>query len=275
MKKTCFMFISLSLIAGLWVACSSDGEKAGKGYDDHNVRSSGCLDTRGDEEVCAPFIVLKKEGDIISGEFHNFQSDCITPNFIIESDLKNSASGMDTLEIFCKRGESDVFSDCRCHFNIYFVVRDVKADSLWLKCWLPNSGYDNSFEGEVRLNADSSVVLRPQKHLFDDWCLEGYGSDGKFQEIPKDSCYYYIICLSSDHAMSGTNLCNTIYGTFELDGQSFTFTSYGGSEVLCVGETAQFFDENMQKVYRYLIDENARLRLYYSESEYLRFRSCH
>ena len=68
---------------------------------------------------------------------------------------------------------------------------------------------------------------------------------------------------------------NTIYGTFELDGQSFVFTSLGGSKAGCFDDTALFFDENIRKVSGYLIDENARLRLYYSGSEYLRFRTMY
>ena len=81
----------------------------------------------------------------------------------------------------------------------------------------------------------------------------------------------YYIRLNPDRTMNGQNLCNTIYGTFELDGQSFVFTSLGGTKVGCFEETASFFDENIRKVYRYLIDENARLRLYYAEREYFRF----
>jgi len=49
-------------------------------------------------------------------------------------------------------------------FNIYFVVRDVKADTLWLKCRVPNYGYDD-FEGEVRLDADSSMVIWPRTYV--------------------------------------------------------------------------------------------------------------
>ena len=75
-----------------------------------------------------------------------------------------SSNGMDTLSVYCRHTEGGFTTRCLCHFNIYFVVRDVKADTLWLKCRVPNDGYDD-FESEVRLNADSSVVIWPRTYV--------------------------------------------------------------------------------------------------------------
>lgn len=277
MKRILFLAIPFSLAMGLLSSCSSVEKDETKNVAG-DVHSSECLDTRSgkggdDYEAPVPLIVLSKQGDILSCELHNFEYTCAPANtFNTVSNMSPSSNGMDTLSVYCKHTEGGLTTHCFCHFNIYFVVRDVKADTLWFRCRVPNDGYDD-FEGAVRLKADSSVVIRPQKHLFDDWYLEGYGSNEYFQEIPEDSYYGdYHIRLNPDRTMSGQNLCNTIYGTFELDGQSFVFTSFGGTEVGCFEEAASFFNENIRKVNRYLIDENARLRLYYSESEYFRFR---
>ena len=48
-----------------------------------------------------------------------------------------------------------------------------------------------------------------------------------------------------------------------------------GTKVGCFEETTVFFDDHLPKVSWNLIDDNGRLRLYYSESEYLRFRTMY
>ena len=278
MKRNLILAICLSLIMGLLSSCSS-AEKDDTKNIAGDVYSSECMDTRSGEdgtEAPIPLIVLSKQGDILSCELHNFEYTCAPANtFDVIPDMSPSSNGLDTLSVYCKHTEGGLSTRCLCHFNVYFVVRDVKADTLWFKCRVPNDGYDD-FEGEVRLNTGSSVIIRPQKYLFDEWYLEGYGSDEDFQEMPEDSYYGdYYIRLNPDLTMRGKNLCNTINGTYELDGQSFRFTSFGGTKLGCFEEAASFFDENMRKVYRYLIDDKARLRLYYTDSEYFRFRTMY
>ena len=278
MKRNLFLAIPFSLAMGLLPSCSSVEKDEAKNVAG-DVYSSECLDTRSGEdenEVPIPLIVLSKHGDILSCELLNFEYTCAPANtFNTVSNMSPSSNGMDTLSVYCKHTEGGLTTRCLCHFNIYFVVRDVKADTLWLKCRVPNDGYDD-FEGEVRLNADSSVVIRPQKHLFGEWYLEGYGSVSDFRLVEQDEeSPDYFITLTADSTMQGRSLCNTIYGKFECDGQSFRFTSFGGTKVGCQSEIenpeSSFFN-TLPKVSRYSIGKDSQLRLYYADDRFCQFR---
>lgn len=173
MKRNLFLAIPFSLAMGLLSSCSSVENSVEKDETNNvagDVYSSECLDTRSGEEdyeAPIPLIVLSKQGDILSCELLNFEYTCGPANsFDAISNMSPSSNGMDTLSVVCMRPVGGIRARCLCHFNIHFVMRDVKADTLWFKCRVPNYGYDD-FEGEVRLNADSSVVVRPQKCLFD------------------------------------------------------------------------------------------------------------
>ena len=276
MKRIVLYFFpfTLSLVMCLWTSCSSSSENVETTTVGGDTYSSGCLDTRSGEEGYeehVPLIVLSKQGDILSGELRNFEYTCAPANtFEVFSKISPSYQGMDTLSVYCEHPKGGLTTRCYCHFNIYFVVRDVKADTLWFKCRVSHGGYE-SFEGIVTLNTDSSVVIRPRKYLYQRWYLTGYGSDDDFHEIPKENHYYedYCINLNYDGTMEGNSLCNTIYGTYTFDEQSFRFTTFGGTKEDCV-EPAMPFCENLSKVSRYVLDEKGFLRLYYSDSEYLR-----
>lgn len=276
MKRIVLYFFpfTLSLVMCLWTSCSSSSENVETTTLDGDTYSSECLDTRSGEEGYeehVPLIVLSKQGDILSGELRNFEYTCAPANtFEVFSKISPSYQGMDTLSVYCEHPKGGLTTRCYCHFNIYFVVRDVKADTLWFKCRVSHDGYE-SFEGIVRLNADSSVVIRPRKYLFQRWYLTGYGSDDDFHEVSEKNHYYvnYCINLNYDGTMEGVSLCNTIYGTYSFDEHSFRFTTFGGTKVDCE-ESAMPFYENLPKVSHYVLDEEGFLRLYYSDSEYLR-----
>lgn len=285
MKRQNTILIFLCSLAGMWISCSSsDGDRAEKDYDEHNVMSSGCLNTRTDAfgfEEPEPYIVLNKEGNIISCELHNYDSNCISPEFKVDSEIKKSTDGLDTLTIDCRRVETDIRAHCTCQFNIYFVVRDVETDELFLKCGVSSYGY-TPYEGMVSFKDSSTVTLYPMltskgyyektQILYREWVLEGYGSEDNFRPVEQgDDESRYFITLNPDSTMEGRNLCNDIHGTFECHGTHFTFDSYGGSKVYCIDEAAHVIDEKLPKVNRYLVDDELRLCLYYSGNEFFRF----
>ena len=119
-------------------------------------------------------------------------------------------------------------------------------------------------------NEDSSESVM----LFQRWVLDGYGSDGDVKEVEQNADEYdYYITLTADNTMKGKSRCNIIYGTFSCDGLSFKFTSFGGTKMGCFVEPAMSFYDNLPNVSRYVIDKDARLRLYYSDNEFFRFRT--
>ena len=164
MRKIFFLFFFC--IAGLWTACSSsDGDNVGKGHEDHDVLSSGCLDTRSggdDYEEPEPFIVLAKEGDIVSCELHNFEYNCYVYDFSVVSDLTKASDGMDSLYVEAIRveGPDPLDMRCLCHYNIYFAIRDVMSDEMYFLCKVPNREYFN-YEGIVSFKEDSTIILHP------------------------------------------------------------------------------------------------------------------
>ena len=121
---------------------------------------------------------------------------------------------------------------------------------------------------------DQETSATPE--LFQTWLLDGYGNDSDFRQMAQSGEEYdYYITLAPGDTMEGRSRCNVIYGKYRCDGRSFVFTYISGTKVGCFEETTVFFDAHLPKVSRYKIDNNARLRLYYSESEYLRFRTMY
>ena len=143
---------------------------------------------------------------------------------------------------------------CNLWFVLLFSVMGVQSCS--------------SDEEEIKGNAT----------LFQKWVLDGYGSEADFrlaEQNEEDPDYF--ITLSADSTMQGRSLCNIIYGKFECDGQSFRFTSFGGTKMGCQSELenpeSSFFN-TLPKVSRYSIGKDSRLRLYYTEDRFCQFR-CH
>lgn len=288
MNKKISLFFFLSCLLGLWLSCaSSDVDKADASYDGHNVTNSGCLRTRSGSygfEEPEPFIVLTKEGSIVSCELHNYDYNCFSSIFKVDSEIRESSDGPDTLAVNCWAVKGELQAHCTCQFNIYFVVRDVKADELYLKCVVSSFGYV-PFEGMVSFKDSSTVTLHPvlsewgyylkTQIVYRKWVLEGYGSEEAFRQVASDGTQdEYYIKLYPDSTMEGRSLCNEIHGTYECHGPTFTFNSFGSTKAYCADETAQAFEANLPKVRLYNLDDDCRMLLYYSDKEFFRFHGA-
>lgn len=127
--------------------------------DKHN---SGCLGmTRGGEgdEVPIeqiPTIILQKEGNILSVELQNYTSNCATSDFYVNSSISEGSEGSPSiLSVNVTPVTGEELADCICTFNVSFTVRDLEANSFYLKCWW--------YEGQVELSDGEPLVLEYRK----------------------------------------------------------------------------------------------------------------
>lgn len=117
-----------------------------------DVEDSGCLShAPGDDGELVPTIVLTKEGDILSVQVLNYESNCGTRGFDVTSSL---SGGSDNEPYSLSVGVEPVVPaamDCICPFNVTFTIRDLKPNSFYLKCWW--------YEGQVELTEGEPLVL--------------------------------------------------------------------------------------------------------------------
>ena len=127
--------------------------------DKHN---SGCLRmTRGGEGDEMPIeqiptIILQKEGNILSVELQNYTSNCATSDFYVNSSISEGSEGSPSiLSVNVTPVTGEELADCICTFNVSFTVRDLEANSFYLKCWW--------YEGQVELSSGEPLVLEYRK----------------------------------------------------------------------------------------------------------------
>lgn len=119
-----------------------------------DIKNSGCLtQTRGGESDPLPTIVLTKEGNILSVQLLNFESNCVTADFIVTSTI-SGASGATPCSVNVSVTPylpGDILASCECPYNISFTLRDLEANTFYLKCWW--------YEGLVTLEESKPLVL--------------------------------------------------------------------------------------------------------------------
>ncbi|MBR5038503.1 MAG: leucine-rich repeat domain-containing protein, partial [Prevotella sp.] len=130
-----------------------------------DVQNSGCLyKTRGDESQSVPTIVLTKEGNILSVQLLNYDSNCGTADFNVSSDISSGNDGETcTLSVsvvpVVPEGEE---MDCYCPYNVSFTVRDLEPNSFYFNCWW--------YEGLVELTEGEPLVL---EDVYEDVTIDG------------------------------------------------------------------------------------------------------
>ena len=125
-------------------------------------------DTRGDYEMTNPWVKegkgdglpslvkLTKEKDIIAGCIIDQESQCGSPNFIVD----NTING-DTLQIILTEGERTAESmDCICKYDIYFTIRDATKGKYYLQFSIKNLKYI-VYEGWISFENSPGVELKP------------------------------------------------------------------------------------------------------------------
>ncbi|MBR5039385.1 MAG: leucine-rich repeat protein, partial [Prevotella sp.] len=118
-----------------------------------DMQNSGCLLRARGENEPLPTIVLTKEGNILSVQLLNYESNCATSDFNVTSTVSGgSDSEPYSVNInvvpYLPDGEA---MDCICPYNVSFTVREVEASSFHLSCWW--------YEGQVTLEEGKPLVL--------------------------------------------------------------------------------------------------------------------
>ena len=114
-----------------------------------DIENSGCMNTtRSGNE--SRVLVLTKEGDIISCEVQGYYANCGVRSFDIESEYLKGEHAPDSIFVDIKP-VIPAQMNCTCPYNVYFTIRNVKADSFFLYCWL--------YSGMVSFKESSQVIL--------------------------------------------------------------------------------------------------------------------
>ena len=125
-------------------------------------QNSGCLGmTRSSEDEPMPIeriptIILQKEGNILSVELQNYTSNCATSDFNVNSSISEGSEGSPSiLSVNVTPVTGEELADCICPFNVSFTIRNLEANSFYLKCWW--------YEGMVELTDREPLVLEYRK----------------------------------------------------------------------------------------------------------------
>ena len=124
-----------------------------------DTQNSGCTSRApgyDGEEERIPTIILEKEGSILSVQVLNYESNCATSDFVVNSDLSEGSDGSpSTLSIHVVPVTGEFVADCICPYNVSFTVHDLEQNSFYLNCWW--------YEGLVELEDGESLVLADTK----------------------------------------------------------------------------------------------------------------
>ena len=159
MKKIAFILITV-LLFGVGTIKSQD-----QILNDSEPISSGCLNqsnrSYGDEASGLPTIKLTKEGSILSVDLLNYESNCATTGFDMESRLYSGNDDTPSVVISVVP-IIPTQANCFCPFNISYTVRDFENNKFLLTCWW--------FEGPVELTEGEPLVLeyKTQNAVIDD-----------------------------------------------------------------------------------------------------------
>ena len=139
MKKLIFLFILMLMPMLASAATASD------------VKNSGCLNrTRGEASEVIPTIALTKEGSVLSVQLLNYEANCGTTGFEVDSRMSGGNDETLSLVISVVPVVPEEM-DCYCPFNISFTVRGLEENKFYLTCWW--------YKGLVELTEGKPSVL--------------------------------------------------------------------------------------------------------------------
>ena len=119
-----------------------------------DTQFSGCTSRTQSNEAdgnSTPTIILEKEGDILSVQLLNYDSNCGTDDFEVNSNISEIGDGSPSLSINVTPIIEHGVARCICRFNLSFTVRELESNSFYLTCWW--------YEGLVELNDGEPLVL--------------------------------------------------------------------------------------------------------------------
>ena len=159
MRKNSLFTVAVVVVSllGLCTSCSTDDSDVSKEVQAEDTKTvdasnTGCM-TRSDYSLKKRIrtIILKKEGDIITCELQNYESNCGTSDFHVGVKSVAGKGVADSLRVFVAPVWSGNDMDCICPFNISFIVRDINSNSLYLQCWW--------FDGVVSFEENNTLKL--------------------------------------------------------------------------------------------------------------------
>jgi hypothetical protein len=103
------------------------------------------------------------------------------------------------------------------------------------------------------------------------WKLTGFVINGNAKAPEQDSNNSYWLLFKNDNTLEGKSSANFLGGTYEINYQtsSFQITNLGGTEIYEQPD-GRFFIESLMTIRSFELQEDT-LKLYYSETDYLRF----
>ena len=162
MKKSCvlWIFAMLMLAVGMSSCGSFDNSSQpteANAAEVSNVRNSGCMNEPRAEGLPDKVLVMKKDGDIITCELQGYYTNCAAEYFDIQTEYAKGKGAPDSLFV----DVSPVIpseADCTCPFTVYFTIRDMRADSFYLSCWLYSGMVSFKESNEVRVEISNELV---------------------------------------------------------------------------------------------------------------------
>jgi len=204
-----------------------------------DIQNSGCLnETRGTDSQRVPTIVLKKEGSALSVQLLNYEENCCAEDFNVTSSISGSTGGLCSVSInVAPVGDDEC--DCICPYNVSFTLRDLEANTFYLKCWW--------YEGLVELTEGQSYQATYGGSFYSYHPFLKEGKTWNYQE------YYHNLW---DNQQWTKEVSYVINGTTEIDGKTYYKMyriSEEGSNYYCA------LREEGRKVWQYFSDEGDHL----------------
>lgn len=206
MKTKMLQCVSLMILAMVMNVIEAEGQELSVS----DTQNSGCVSHKrvyGGYERPTPTIILEKEGDILSVQVLNYESNCGTYDFDVKSNfIEGSEGALGSLHIKVIPVTGGMDTDCICDFNVSFTVHGLEPDTFYLSCWW--------YEGLVELTDGEPLVLAD---VYEDVTFDGMN---------------YTLRKAFHHAMVTRNnwageVC--IPSEVNYEGQTYTVTSIDGN----------------------------------------------
>ena len=153
------MFKSFFVILGMLLGGVAAADAQVQDLSVSESQNSGCLSkTRGSDGESAPTIVLKKEGDILFVELHNYYGNCGTTEFLIKANVTEDGNEPITVSIDVDPVVPNMM-DCTCPFNVTFTVWNLELNRFHLNCWW--------CDGMVELTEGETLVVKKESATVD------------------------------------------------------------------------------------------------------------
>ncbi|MBR4899075.1 MAG: DUF3244 domain-containing protein [Prevotella sp.] len=170
-----------------------------------DIQNSGCLnETRGTDSQRVPTIVLTKEGSALSVQLLNYEENCCTDDFGVIANVSGGSDGAPCSVSIIVAPSAEYDCNCICPYNVSFTLRDLEANTFYLKCWW--------YEGGVELTEGQSYQATYGGSFYSYHPFLKEGKTWNYQE------YYHNVW---DNQQWTKEVSYVINGTTEIDGKIY------------------------------------------------------